>query len=72
MIKEFLEKQSESTLWYLLSDLATVMQNRPKDQNKSLRCASDFWIGCADEVKKELDKRLLLNQEDDDFLDDED
>lgn len=71
-LRTYLKEQSESTLWYILADIAMIMQNRPEEQNSGMRYASTFWICCANEVKEELDRRLIDGYDNDDLDDCED
>ena len=55
MLKEYLKKQEDSTLWKILADISAINA----DKNK----ASEFWLTLAGEVNEEINKRLFADYE---------
>ena len=56
MLKEYLKKQTESTLWLILADIAAIMGERTA---KNYTTADSFWLSVSSEIKNELDARLF-------------
>lgn len=49
-----------STLWFLLGDISEIMGNSHHNTNQE---ATDFWLSMGSELKSEIDKRLLSDND---------
>lgn len=57
-----IEKMDYCSLWQLLEDVAFILGN---DRHKDNQELIFFWLSVGNQIKDELDKRLLANSDDD-------
>lgn len=69
MIKDYLKQvQNEACLWHLLADISEIMTERQyKHKGAGITEADNFWLSAAAEVKEEIDRRLFINYENDNY-----
>lgn len=57
MQRKGINELSEQALWLMLGDIAILLGERHHQEYAEV---SDYWLSLSDEIKNELDNRLIL------------